>query len=527
MQETSSTQSANRQIARAAGTVMFAMIISQLTGLAAKMLITRAFGAGWEVDAFYAANSFCEILFNLMAGGALGSAFIPTFTGFLTRGERAGAWKLASAIYTLLFLVLGCVSLLAAIFAPLVVRYLLAPGFVANPDQFALTVTLLRIQLPSVIIFAFSGLSMGILNSHQNFLIPALAPSMYQAGLMVGALLAPYFGIYGMGASVVVGAACHFLLQVPALLRLPQRHIGPTLGRGMAAVREVIVLMGPRLLGVAVVQVNFLVNTYLASFQPEGSILSIKYAFALMLMPQAAIAQAIAIAALPTFSAQVALGRKDEMRSSLAATLRGVLLLALPSTLGLILLRLPLVEFLFEHGKFTDASTVMVAWALLWYALGLVGHSVMEIVSRAFYALHDTRTPVTVGVVAMSLNVVFSLLFSWLFSRVGWAPHGGLALANSLATFLEMIGLLWLMRRRLGGLEGKKITAAVLQGGVASLGMGLAVWGLLQLLAAHSAAVKTLGGVAAGGAIYALLLVALRVPEVKSGILFIKSKISR
>jgi len=504
---------------------MAAIVISQVAGLAAKMLITHAFGTGWEIDAFYAANRFCEILFNLMAGGALGSAFIPTFTGFLTRNDRHGAWKLASAIYTLLFLILGFVSLLAAIFAPLVVRYLLAPGFAADPAQFSLTVKLLRIQLPSVIIFAFSGLTMGILNSHQKFLFPALAPSLYQVGLMAGALLSPYFGIYGMGVSVVVGAFLHFLLQVPALLQLPQRHFVLTLGRRMPAVREVIVLMGPRLLGVAVVQLNFLVNTYLASFQPVGSYTSITLAFALMLMPQAAIAQAIAIAALPTFAAQVALGRKDEMRSSLAATLRGVLLLALPASVGLILVRQPLVELLYERGSFTAVSTEMVAWALLWYALGLVGHSVVEIVSRAFYPLHDTRTPVIVGVFAMSLNLAFSLLFLRLFSAIGWAPHGGLALANSMATFLEMIGLLWLMRKRLDGLEGGRIAISILQGGLASLGMGLAVWGLLQVCSGYSAAIKTLGGVAAGGLVYALLLMVMKVPEVQRVIEFVRRRL--
>ena len=208
-------------------------------------------------------------------------------------------------------------------------------------------------------------------------------------------------------------------------------------------------LMAPRLLGVAVVQLNFWLNTFLASFQPEGSLAAITFAFPLMIMPEAAIAQSIAIAALPTFSAQVARGKLAEMRASLAATLRGVLFLAIPAAVGLILLRFPLVNMIYQRNAFDETSTQMVAWALLWYAAGLVGHSVVEIVSRSFYALHDTKTPVFVGVGAMGLNLGFSFLFSALFSRIGWMPHGGLALANSFATTLEMVLLLVLMRRRL------------------------------------------------------------------------------
>ena len=170
--------------------------------------------------------------------------------------------------------------------------------------------------------------------------------------------------------------------------------------------------MLPRLFGAGIVQLNFWVNTNLASRQPEGSLTAITTAFTLMMMPQALIAQTIAIASLPTFSAQVALGKLDEMRSSLASTIRAVLLLSLPASIGLVLLREPIIRLLYQGGRFDVRSTELVAWALLWYAAGLVGHCVVEIVSRAFYALHDTKTPVIVGVLAMSLNIGFSLLFT-------------------------------------------------------------------------------------------------------------------
>jgi len=247
----------------------------------------------------------------------------------------------------------------------------------------------------------------------------------------------------------------------------------------------------------------------------EGSINGVTYAFALMLMPQAIIAQSIAIAAMPTFSAQIALGQMTAMRSSLAASLRGVLLLAVPATFGLIFLRIPIITAFYERGEFTEFSTELVAWALLWYSVGLIGHSVVEITSRAFYALHDTKTPVFVGVAAMSLNVVFSLLFAALFTRLGWMPHGGLALANSLATTLDMIALLWLMRRRLNGLEGRTILKTALLSLLAALVMsaGLLIWA--QTTAGQSIWFVVIGGILVGGGIYSVLLSVMRVEEVK------------
>lgn len=511
-----SQPSANRTIARAAGMVMAAFILSNLTGLARQILVANAFGTSPALEAFNAANRVSETLFNLVAGGALGSAFIPTFTGLLAREKRAKAWKLASAITNLVFLTVSAAAGIAAIFAPQVVRYILAPGFAADPAQMSLTISLTRLMLPSAVLFGISGLVMGILNSKQVFFIPALTPAMYQVGMIFGVLvLAPSMGIFGLAWGVLIGAALHLLLQLPALIRQKGTYT-PTLGLGLPPVREVGRLMGPRLLGVAVVQLNFWINVRLASRQPTGSVAAITFAFALMLMPQAAIAQSIAIAALPTFAAQVAKNRLDEMRSSLAASLRGVILLALPASVGLILLRQPIIALLYQRGEFTAHSTDLVAWALLWYAAGLVGHSVVEILARAFYALHDTKTPVFVGAGAMALNVGFSFLFSALFERWGWLPHGGLALANSLATALEMVVLFFLMRKRLRGIGGGEILRGGLKAALATVGMGLALWAWLGRFGEASVWMTGGGGVVVGSVVYAGLVVALGVREVRS-----------
>jgi putative peptidoglycan lipid II flippase len=507
-------ETGTRRIARAASVVMVGMALSSLTGLAATILISGAFGTDVELDSFSAANRLTEILFNLMAGGALASAFVPTFTGFLAREDRSGAWRLASSIGNLILIVLGSAALLAGVFAPALVQYVLAPGF-KDPAQIQLTVQLLRIMLISPVIFALSGLLMGVLNAQQHFALPALAPASYRLGQILGLLfLVPRWGINGLAWGVVLGSLLHLSVQLPALMRHPLRY-RLTLGLGDAATRQVGALMLPRLLGVAVVQFNFLVNTILASGMPEGSLAALTLAFALMIMPQAVLAQSTGIAALPTFSAQVARGEQAAFRLAAADTLRALVFLSLPASLGLILLREPLVALLLQRGAFTAESTRLVAWALLWYAAGLVGHSLLEIAARAFYALQDTRTPVLIGAGAMGLNVVLSLALAALFPRWGWMPHGGLALANSLATGVECIVLLRLLGKRIGGLESARLRPGLMASLGAGAAMALGLGGWLRLTAAASPWIAGGGGVVLGVVIYFATALALGAPEAR------------
>jgi putative peptidoglycan lipid II flippase len=510
---------ANRQIARAAGTVMFAILLGQIAGLVRGILVARAFGASPELDAFFAANRVSETLFLLVAGGALGSAFIPTFTGLLAKDDRDSAWRLASSIANAVTLALSLLAALIAFFAPQVVRFALAPGLSTNPELFALTIALLRIQLISAVLFGLGGLIVGILNAHQFFLVPALTPALYQLGIIFGAVvLAPSMGIYGLAWGVVIGAALYLLVQLPSLIKLmnaSKRVYYFALGLQDANVRLVILLMGPRLIGVAVVQLNFWVNTWLASQMASGSVSGLYYGFSLMLMAQAVIAQSVAIAAMPTFSAQHALGQQDEMRSSLASSLRGVILLALPASIGLILLREPLIALLYQRGEFDENSVRIVSWALLWYAAGMLGHSIMEILTRAFYAQHDTKTPVIIGTIAMLLNVVFSIGFAKLFQSIGWMPHGGLALANSLATALEATALFIVMRKRLNGIEGSHILRGAAPSLIAAAGMSIAIYGWLAFAKSISLWVVVPIGVILGGGVYFAALWILRVPELQ------------
>ncbi len=471
------------QIARAAGTVMLAFLLSNVVGLLRQVLVSQAFGTSAAMDAFNAAARLPDLLFNLVAGGSLGSAFIPVLTELLVQKRQQAAWRLVSALANLVVAVLAGVSLLAAWAARPIVAHLLAPGF--GPEQQALTVDLLRILLLTPAIFGLSGLSMGVLHTHRRFLWPALAPTMYWLGMIFGVLvLAPRWGIYGLAWGAVLGALAHWGVQAPGLWRLPARRYWLTWGWDMPEVRRVFRLMVPRWVGVAVVQLNFWINVVLASGMPEGSLTAIQVAWAVMTMPQVVIAQAIAIAALPTFAAQAARGETETLRSSLAFTLRGVLLLALPATVGLLVLREPVIAVLFQRGAFDAHSTRLVVWALLWYTLGLVAHSLVEILSRAFYALQDTRTPVMVGAGAMSLNLGLSFALAALFRQIGWMPHGGLALANTLATSLEAVLLMFLIRRALAGFPWRAVGDGMLRFGLAAGGMGAVLMAAWPILAA-------------------------------------------
>ncbi len=496
---------------------MIAFVLSNLVGLVRQILVSLAFGTSQPLDAFYAAATFPDLLFSLLAGGALASAFLPTFTGFLAKENRDDAWRLASSIINLVILILSLVSGLAALFAPVLVRdvlFVLKPEL--DPSLQTETVGLLRIILIAPTIFGVSGLLMSILNTHQKFWLPALAPVFNWIGWILGILfLVPTLGIYGLAWGYVIGAVLHLVVQLPGLLQLKGRHYVPTLGLDNPAVREVARLMAPRLLGVAAVQLNFVIGTMIAASQSAGSLSAIKVAWMVMTMPLFVIAQAIATAALPTFAAQFARGELSEMRSSLAATLRGVVLLSLPASIGLILLREPVVALLFQRGEFNELSTEMVSWALLWYTAGLVGHSLVEILSRAFYAVHDTKTPVLIGTAAMGLNALLSFMFAWIFSQIGWMPHGGLALANSLATALEASALFIFMRRRLNGIEGSSLARGFAACAIASLGMGIGLWLWMRATGAMSLWVVTLGGIALGGLVYGIGVILLKVPEVQ------------
>lgn len=525
--ETISAGAASHNISRSAMVVMAAFILSSLLGLARNMVLTQNFPLG-DLDSFYAANRITEFLFNLLAGGALGSAFIPMFTGLLTRGKRVDAWKLASGVFNVLLVALSLIVVVMWVFAPQVVRYglyLLDPT--TEVENLALTVRMLRVMLPSVLIFGISGLVMGILNAHQKFLVPALSLAVYNLGIIAGTLILSHdLGVFRLAIGALMGAIGYLLIQLPSLMKLPEVRYEKRSGWGDASVREVLRLMVPRLIGAGAVQLNFVVNTVIALGIGASSVSAITLAFALMLMPQAAIAQSAGIASLPTLSAQAEMGEDEAFRQTISRIMRMILLLAIPASVGLIMLRQPLVSTLYQRGAFSAQDTQMVAWALLWYSVGLVGHSLVEVLTRSFFARHDTKTPVIVTTSAMALNVMLSFVLTDVFRRFGWLPHGGLALANSLATGIECLALWLLLSKKMRGLNSQLLWDGARTAGVSSVVMGLVLWGVTTQLAEQPRLMLVVGLVA-GLLVYAVMLLLLKVPEFQKALTYIKQKMTK
>ncbi|MBE7473573.1 MAG: murein biosynthesis integral membrane protein MurJ [Anaerolineae bacterium] len=512
--ETTRTAATTHRLARAASLVMVLFLASRALGLLREVVIARQFGTSAEMDAYLAAFRLPDFLFYVVAGGALGSAFIPIFTGYLAREDLPGAWRLASAVINWVALFLTGLGGLAALFAPWIVQRFFADF---SPAQQTLTVELMRWMLISTVIFGVSGVVMGILNAHQHFFLPALAPVIYNLAIILSAwLLGPLWGVRGLAAGVVAGAASHLLVQLPGLLSGERLRYQPVLAWRDPSLREVARLMGPRVLGLAAVQLNFVVNAVLAAGLTAGSLTALNYGWIIMLLPQGIIAQAVATALFPTLAALAATEQWAELRRIFAVTLRSLLFLTLPAAAGLLVLSEPLVRLLLERGKFDPAATTATAWALSFFALGLTGHAVVEIATRAFYALKNTKTPVAVGVAAMAVNIGLSWLLLRLFAGWGWPPHGGLALANSIAVTLEMIALLALLRPQMGGLAEGGLVGAVAKMGLATAGMALALALLLPFLPPAPGWLGGVIGVGVGSLVYLGLVYVLRIDELKT-----------
>ena len=500
-------------VTRAAALVMGAFAVSRLLGLVRQIVFGHYFGTGPEMDAYVAALRIPDMLFLVIAGGALGSAFIPVFTARLTHEDQAGAWRLASAIINLLLVVIVPISLIAMLLAPWIVQTVLAPELSGEIQR--RTVALMRVMLVSTAIFGVSGVVMGILNAHQHFLLPALAPILYNVAIIGGAMWGGVTNLDAMGPAIgmVVGACLHLGVQLPELIRRGARYT-LVLGLRDAAVRTVGRLMAPRVLGVAAVQLNMVITTGLASGLGPGAISALDYAWRLMLLPQGIFAQAVGTAVFPTFSAQAARGDFVALRRTLMSMTRTLIALVLPATAGLIVLGQPLIGAIFERGAFSAESTREVSWALAFFALGLIGHSLIEILARAFYALQNTWTPAAAAGGAMVLNLALGLLLPGLFARFGWLPVGGLALANALAALMEMLALIVVMDRQLHGLRLGRTLRWLLRPLVASLammgGVGLWLW-----LAPPGDVLRSIGGVGLGVGTYVIFAQCLGVDELR------------
>ncbi len=519
-EETPENQSARDRslVLHAAGLVGAAMLLSRMVGLVREIVTRSSLGVlTVEATSYEIAKAFPETIFYIIAGGAIGSAFIPTFAAYFTRDDEPGAWRLFSAVINLITVALAIVAVIAMILAPQIVSFFYGDNIAVRPELLEMTVRLMRIMLISPVIFGASGVIMGALNARQHFLLPALAPTVYNLGIIAGGLiLGPIVGTaMGLAIGTIIGAAGHLIIQIPGLFQKHARYSLIFTLRDPGVVK-VMWLMAPRVLGQSFSEINKLLILFMTGSMALGTLPAFNAAFRLIILPQGILGQALGIAAFPTLSTLAAKKEYGEMRQIISGSLRLLLFLGMPVTIALMMLRKPIVSVLFERGLFGAESTEVVASALLLTSLGLVALLLLEVIARSFYALSDTLTPVLAGGVQVVMMITLTLwLRDTIFVRFGWMPLGALALGFSLSNYAEVAVLLWLLRRKLGGLDGAALLSGFWRILLASLLMAGSMWLVLSRLDVDSMWIQLILGGLTGSVVYLLASWLFRVEEIK------------
>lgn len=484
---------------RSAGVASLAIGMSRITGLVREMLMARLFGAGQAFDAFLLGFRIPNLTRDLFAEGALSSAFVPVFSEYLTKRDKAEAVRLANLVGTALMIIVGLFCLVGTFAAPLLVN-IFAPGFHDQPGKFELAVTMTRIMFPFLLLVTLAAQAMGVLNSINVFGVPATASTMFNIGsvtfgLVIGFLLGPLIGISkieGMAYGVVLGGALQLFWQVPSLVRAGFIY-RPAIDWSDPGLRRIMGTMGPAILGNAAVQINVLVNTNFASSLVDplrgvnGPVSWLGYAFRFMQLPLGLFGVALATATLPSISRSAAAGDYDEFRRTLSKSLATVFLLTAPSSVGLFVLGQSIIGAIYEWGAFDLYDTRRTAEALSCFALGLLGYAGVKILTPAFYALGDSRTPMLVSLTSVLINMgaAYSLTH---YTKLG---HAGLALSTSLVALFTFLVQFLLLRARLGGIYGRKLVASLSKIAVAAMAMGLLVAGINEMLLREFGETKT------------------------------------
>lgn len=455
--------------------------LDKVIGLARTLLIGRAFGTGIAYDAFTAANQLPEVFVTLISGGALAAAFIPVYSERLTSQRAKRAARVANATLTLVLLILGTISALGALFAPWLTRVLLVPQFPAELQQ--LTAELMRIILLQTTLFGISGVLSSILNAHQHFALPALAPIALQLGYFIGLFVfvpAMDGDIHGLAWGTVIGGLLHILIQVPALIRYRFKY-RPTLGIRLAGVQEIARLMGPRMVTLGTIQLADLFIIRLSSGLPAGSTSGYFYAYYLQQLPETLFGTAIGIVVFPTLAELFNAGDIARLKKMAMDALKIIWMLTIPAGAGLVLLGRPAIALVLERGAFDAASTQLVYGVLIFFSVRVVSEATLEIVARLFYAQHNTITPMYASLVWLVVTVILLYFF------VDDLGIGGLALATTVGFTVQSTLLFILNRRALGSLGERDLLTSLLRALTATAGMSLVIIFLRESIAAGAA----------------------------------------
>ncbi|GAB4418514.1 MAG: murein biosynthesis integral membrane protein MurJ [Thermodesulfovibrionales bacterium] len=460
-----------------------ATFISRILGYVKDMILARYFGATGLSDTFFVAFRIPNLLRELFAEGSMSSAFIPVLTEYQTKHGPDEAKRLVRITFTFILLFVGLICLIGIISAPAVVT-MIAPGFLNDREKFSLTVLLTRVMFPFLLFISLAALMMGALNTRRVFFVPALAPAMLNITIIVMVLLfVPLLEqpIVAVALGVTLGGLVQFAFQLPSFFRRDYdlkldyefRHPG---------LKRMSLLILPATIGMAVSQINIFVSTILASFLPQGSITYLYYSMRLIQFPIGIFGVAMGMAALPALSEHAVKGDMDKLRGDFSFALRLLFFITVPAMAGLIALREPIVNVLFQRGVFDYAATIGTSEALLFYSMGIWAIVGVRVVTATFYSLNDTKTPVKVAVIAMIANILISI------TLMGPLKHSGLAFANAISSGVNFTLLFYFLRRRLGRIDARRILRSFIRICIAS-GI-MAVFGWLML---HGEAWKVSG----------------------------------
>lgn len=458
----------NKGITKAAGIIGLATLLSRMLGLVRDIVIANSFGAKAAADAFYVAYRIPNFLRELFAEGSMSAGFIPVFTEYLTNKSKTEARNLARAVFTILFLSLTALTLSGILFAPLIV-HVLAPGFLSDPEKYRLTIFLTKIMFPYLLFIGLAALAMGVLNSLRSFLSPALSPVMLNVVIILSVLLiSPRLNqpIVGVAIGVTLGGLFQIIMQMPSLKR-EGMLLTPSINPSHPGVKKIGNLLIPVSLSSSVNMINNFIGNILASYLITGSVTYLFYGMRFIHFPLGIFGVAMATAILPTLSTHAAHGDMERLRDTFSFGIRLVLFITIPSMIGLIVLRVPIVNLTLQRGEFDYIATTGTAQAVLFYGIGLWAFAGVRMVLQAFYSLQDTRTPLKAGFIGVCSNILLSILL------MGPLKHGGLALANSLAASINLFLLVAILRRKLGRIDGRRIMRSLMKILLGSVFMGI------------------------------------------------------
>ncbi len=498
-------------VARSTLVVMAGMAAATVVGLIRQRIVAGAFGTSAALDAFSAANGIPELLFTILAGGALSFAFIPIYAELLETGEKKASDLLFSQVVNIIFLLTLAASVIVAAFAETLVTapWGIGPSF--PPEVQQLTIQLMRILLLSTLIFAISSIVTGSLHAHQHFLLPAFTSVVYSGGIIVGAVvLAPSMGVFGLAWGAVIGAFLHLAIQVPGLIHFGIRWV-PTMQLS-PELRRVAILMAPRIVDLMMARLMIdWINSNIGSGLGEGRVSSLRYAYQLMNMPWTLIGTAIGIAVFPTMAVLASKKSRAEQRNAVSGAMRAVLTLAIPAAVGLLVLGEPIIRILYEGGEFTADSTRLVFYALQFYTLTLISQTMLEVVVRAFASTQDTVTPLLISIGTTVINVVLAFTLA----QPDRLSHGGLPLANGIAVGIEAITGLIILHIRWKGINAGQIILDALKALLASAVMGGSILLVNSVLAPSDFMLLVLGG-SLGVIVYFSVALLLGIREVRT-----------